>query len=252
MRRLLSYVAAFLTACGGGGGDGSTSASSPQPPPSATHSIAGTVTAPNGAPLSGVQLSLSGAASSATVANANGGYSFVGLANGSYVVTPSAAGAAFSPASMAVTLQGQSASAINFARTSQSYASTQQIADAMVILHAQMLSAFATADRAALNSLGVGSAYLRTSGRAYVDLVQVFVNDSLAFTSLKSQTMAIDWGAVAALFSTYGSQDSAYADTFYRDTAARLRLSNAVADAVLADVIPQVNNIYALALLQLP
>ena len=50
-----------------------------------TYSISGTIS-PNG---SGTTVTLSGAASATTTADASGNYSFTGLANGSYTVTPS-------------------------------------------------------------------------------------------------------------------------------------------------------------------
>ena len=256
MHRLILCLFVLLSACGGGGGGDSPPVTNtpPSTPPATTSSISGAVTAPNGAALSGVQLALSGAATSSTVANASGAYSFTGIANGNYVVTPSAAGAAFSPSSAAVTVQGQSVSAVNFARTPQSYASTQPIADAMAILHAQMLSDFAVYDREARNRAsargGMGGAYYLDSARGYVALVQRFVNDSLAFVNLRAQTMAIDSRAIAALFSTYATQDASFVDTFYCCIAGGLTGSDIA--PFIADTQRSTNNIYALAILQLP
>ena len=62
----------------------------------------------------GATLTLSGAANQTTTANASGSYSFTGLANGSYTVTPSNPGFAFTPASQSVTVNNGSVSAINF------------------------------------------------------------------------------------------------------------------------------------------
>jgi len=63
---------------------------------------------------SGATVTLSGAASVTTVADANGNYSFAGLANGSYTVTPNKAGYTFTPASQAVTINGANQTGVNF------------------------------------------------------------------------------------------------------------------------------------------
>jgi len=54
------------------------------------------------------------AASATTTADASGNYSFTGLANGSYTVTPSKAGFTFTPASQAVTINGANQTGVNF------------------------------------------------------------------------------------------------------------------------------------------
>ena len=55
------------------------------------------------------------------MADANGNYSFTGLANGSYTVTPSKTGYTFSPANQSVTVNGANVTAVNF--TAQAIAS---------------------------------------------------------------------------------------------------------------------------------
>jgi hypothetical protein len=78
----------------------------------ATWSISGTISPVAGGASATVKLS--GASSASTVADANGNYSFAGLANGSYVVAPSESGYTFTPASQPVTLNGASQTGINF------------------------------------------------------------------------------------------------------------------------------------------
>jgi hypothetical protein len=68
-----------------------------------TYTISGTI---NGAGGNGATVILGGAASASTTANASGAYSFSGLANGAYTVTPSKAGFTFTPASQGVTVSG--------------------------------------------------------------------------------------------------------------------------------------------------
>jgi hypothetical protein len=76
-----------------------------------TYTISGTVT--NG---SGATVALTGATSASTTADASGNYSFAGLANGSYTVTPSKSGFTMSPPSTAVTVNSANATA-NFTAT---------------------------------------------------------------------------------------------------------------------------------------
>ena len=64
------------------------------PPPV---SISGRVMAPNGAPATGVVVTLAGTAEATAVTDAYGNYSFVGLPAGSYAVRPSRPGCSFAP-----------------------------------------------------------------------------------------------------------------------------------------------------------
>jgi hypothetical protein len=81
-----------------------------QPVP--TYSITGTITPV--AVGNGATVTLSGAASATTTANGSGVYTFSGLANGNYVVTPSKAGATFTPTSRNVTVADANASGVDF------------------------------------------------------------------------------------------------------------------------------------------
>jgi hypothetical protein len=65
--------------------------------------ITGTI---SGAGDNGATVSLSGAATATTTANASGVYTFSGVTNGFYAVTPSKTGFVFTPASLAVTVNG--------------------------------------------------------------------------------------------------------------------------------------------------
>lgn len=66
-----------------------------------THALSGKVT---GAVAAGVAIALSGDAEAVAVTDASGNYSFTGLLAGSYVVTPSRTGYAFTPAERSVTI----------------------------------------------------------------------------------------------------------------------------------------------------
>ena len=78
------------------------------------YSISGTV---SGAIQEGITITLSGALSSTTPSGADGTYSFTGLADGSYTVTPSFSGYTFAPFSQDFTIAGANQSDINFTAT---------------------------------------------------------------------------------------------------------------------------------------
>jgi hypothetical protein len=77
---------------------------------SAIYSISGTVTG-----ASGVTINLTGAATASTT---GGSFSFTGLANGTYTVTPVKTGYKFSPASSSVTIAGGNITGTDFSATS--------------------------------------------------------------------------------------------------------------------------------------
>ena len=82
-----------------------------------TYSISGTVTESGGGPLAGVTMTLSGDASGTTTTDASGNYSFTGLPNGNYTVTPSMSGYSFTPASRDVTISGADVAGVDFEGT---------------------------------------------------------------------------------------------------------------------------------------
>jgi hypothetical protein len=82
------------------------------PAPAGTFAISGTISPSSIG--SGATLSLTGLANSTTTADSNGNYSFPGLTNGSYTVTPAKSGFVFTPASQPVTVSGGNVTAVNF------------------------------------------------------------------------------------------------------------------------------------------
>ncbi len=68
-------------------------------------------------PLYGVTMTLSGAASATAITNRMGSYSFTGLGNGSYTVTPSKAGFVFGPQYKSITIENSNMPDINFEAT---------------------------------------------------------------------------------------------------------------------------------------
>jgi len=87
---------------------------SPTPPATpATFTLSGTVSL-NGSGLSGATVSISGAGSGSITTLANGAYSFVGVRNGTYTITPSIPGYSFTPSSASLSVQGAGVSGLNF------------------------------------------------------------------------------------------------------------------------------------------
>ena len=84
-----------------------------------TFGISGTISPQSSG--SGALVTLSGAANATVNADASGNYSFSGLANGSYTVTPGKAGFTFSPPSQAADVSGANVSGINFTGTAQTW-----------------------------------------------------------------------------------------------------------------------------------
>jgi len=80
-----------------------------------TFSISGTISPAAGG--SGATVTLSGAVSASTTANSSGNYTFSGLANGGYTVTPSLTGYTFSPTTQAATVNGANVTGMNFTAT---------------------------------------------------------------------------------------------------------------------------------------
>ena len=63
---------------------------------------------------------MSGAATGSTVTDTSGNFTFSGLANGTYTITPSAAYSIFSPSQSTVALSGANISGVTFAITTTS------------------------------------------------------------------------------------------------------------------------------------
>ncbi len=83
-----------------------------------TYSISGTV---SGAVLSGVTVTLSGDTTGTAITDASGKYSFPGIVDGSYTVTPSLTGGyTFSPTNETISLNGADVTVTNFTETAVS------------------------------------------------------------------------------------------------------------------------------------
>jgi hypothetical protein len=104
---LLIAVLCLQSGCGGTGGV-----------PNAiqqTFGISGTISPATGG--TGANVTLSGAATATTTADGSRNYSFKGLANGSYAVTPNHSGYSFNPTSQTVTINNANVTGVNFTGT---------------------------------------------------------------------------------------------------------------------------------------
>ena len=108
---VLALFLVFLCGCGSVSSSHNSAAS-----PSNGFSISGSISPTSAA--GGATLALSGRTALTTTANSSGNFSFAGLANGTYVVTPSRNGYAFNPASQTVTISGSNEDA-NFSASRQ-------------------------------------------------------------------------------------------------------------------------------------
>lgn len=79
-----------------------------------TYDISGTVTASTGGALSDATIFLQGDNTGTTITDSIGNYSFMGLTNGSYTVTPSMTGYLFSPTNNTVSINNASSASNNF------------------------------------------------------------------------------------------------------------------------------------------
>jgi hypothetical protein len=114
--RTIKFLLAILfslavVACGGGGyGGGSMGGGNG----GGIYMISGTVSG-GATDHSGVMISLAGGTPKAPITTVAGGsYSFTGLANGNYMVTPSRTGYGFAPSSASVTVSLNNPANINF------------------------------------------------------------------------------------------------------------------------------------------
>ena len=80
-----------------------------------TYAVSGTISGGAGAAIA-----LSGAKSASAIADASGNFSFTGLANGTYTVTPSKSGYTMTPTSKSVTVNGANVTGVNFTASTTS------------------------------------------------------------------------------------------------------------------------------------
>lgn len=139
-------------------------ASSPTP----TWSISGATNPP----ISGATISLSGALAATTTTASDGTYSFAGLADGAYAITPSSAGVAFTPTALNVTVNGANVTGENFA--DQPFKATPLTLDAEVF--ADSPSAAATVTTASFSTAEANELLLAFVAADYLSGSNTVVN----------------------------------------------------------------------------
>jgi hypothetical protein len=107
-----------LAVIGGCAGVVSQSSTNPPPQQAQSYTVSGMINPSAGG--SGATVTLGGLSSGTTTANSSGLYTFTGLANGTYAVTPSRSGYTFSPVSQTATVTGANVTGLNFTATAQS------------------------------------------------------------------------------------------------------------------------------------
>lgn len=116
-RQALIFAAMLLPVFLVWGCAGLVGQSAQQTPPPGTYSLSGAITPAAGG--NGAMMTLSGATSATAMANSSGAFTFTGLKNGTYMLTPSRTGYAFSPTSQNVTVNGAAVSGVSFTATQQ-------------------------------------------------------------------------------------------------------------------------------------
>lgn len=109
--RALSLAAALLSVISLWGCSAAVNSTS-APQSSQTFSISGAIGPTAGG--SGATVSLSGVSSASTTADGSGNYTFTGLRDGAYAVTPSKSGFAYNPTSQSATVNGANVTGVNF------------------------------------------------------------------------------------------------------------------------------------------
>ena len=150
---------------GGSGGSGS-------------FSISGSITPTAGG--SGATVTLSGSSSASTTTSGSGTYSFSGLPNGNYVVTPSNPGYTFTPPSQAVTINGAIQVGVNF--TAVPAAVTYSLSGT-------------------ISPASVGSGVTVTLSGSGAGVTSADANGNFSFTSLNNGTYTITPSSTMATFS---------------------------------------------------
>ena len=93
------------------------SSSNTPPPQGQTYSVSGTISP--GAGGTGATVTLSGASTASAIADSSGNFTFTGLANGTYAVTPNRTGYTFGPTSQSAMVNGANVTGVNFSASAQ-------------------------------------------------------------------------------------------------------------------------------------
>src|SRR5215469_830590 len=226
---------------------------SSNPPPPPTYTISGTISPAAGG--NGATVTLSGASSATSTADSAGNYTFTGLANGAYAVTPSKAGYTFSPTSMNATVNGGNVAGLNFTATAQS-GSTVSIsgsitpttggAGAMVTLSGPAPATTTTNSSGAYSFSGLSNgSYTVTptnAGYSFAPASQsVSVNGAnltgvnFAASVTQAHSVALTWNASTSTVSGYNVYRSIVSGGFYVKINSSLNTTLSYSDTTVSN-----------------
>lgn len=169
-------------------------------PPAETYSISGSISG-----ASSVTVTLSGDANQTTTTNFSGNYSFSGLAEGSYTITPSKTGYGFSPTERTYSPLNTDLSSQNFSATSVTYTISGSISGATEV----SVQLSGTVSRSTITDamgeysfedLPGGGTYTITPSRSGY----VFTPESRNYNPLNTDQSSQDFAAVSTLYGISG------------------------------------------------
>jgi hypothetical protein len=165
-----------------------------------TYSISGTITGGSGATVT-----LSGAATATATADGSGNFSFNGVADGSYIITPSETGLAFSPVSQSVTVNNANVTGVAFTSTGQTYSISGTItggSGATVTLSGAATATTTANGSGAFSFTGLANgAYTITPGKAGY----TFSPSSQPVTVSNANVSGVSFAATALTYSISGT-----------------------------------------------
>ncbi len=180
-----------------------------------SYSISGTV---SGAVKAGVAIALTGASTASATSGADGAYSLTGLANGSYTVTPTLTGYAFSPASHSVTIADAAVTGKDFVASSATTTCT------LTMAVSPTGGGSTTPTGASTVTIGASTAITATAATGYS-----FTNwsaspaASASFGSASSATTTVTLTGAATVTATFTQKPAgSYAVTFVADEGGTL------------------------------
>ncbi len=196
-----------------------------------TFSISGTISPTTGG--SGATLTLSGAVTTTTTADGAGNYTFSGLANGMYAVTPSHTGYTFSPTSQSAPVNGANVTGINFtAQVAPTFSISGTISPTAGGSGATVILSGAAAAITTTNSTGnftfsgltngaytvspnnVGYTFSPVSQNVTVNAANL-IGVNFTATVLQTHTVALTWAASTSTVSGYNVYRTTVSGTAY-------------------------------------
>jgi ASPM-SPD-2-Hydin domain-containing protein/centrosomal CEP192-like protein/Ig-like domain-containing protein/immunoglobulin I-set domain protein len=177
-------------------------------------SLSGTITPATAG--NGATVALSGPANASVTADSSGNYTFVGLANGTYTITPSHAGFTFTPGSQSMSVNGANVTGANFTASGAAVAPTITTQPTNQAVTAGQTATFAVVaggtaplsyqwQKNGANIAGVTSASYTTPATTTADSGSTFVvvvSNSAGTVTSAAATLTVSAAAVAPTITT--------------------------------------------------